>query len=546
VGSLTEVKVSERPMTMQGVMGMKTGSVGPKRQIYDKSYYMVELRKRCQELGDEITQLNKEINETQQDNTNYNILEKRYDSLVKTVRALEGDLADHNLATDKQRTDTRPEEVHHMYTLMKSQNDQQRSDVDQIFLEKRSHEEEITRMDSEISNIARAADERLSELHPDQRREYEMLKEENARLSQEVNDSREESDQVNGRLNVLEGRLHVDVLRTQYVQLSSVRKELGDRLDNLEVEVQQCSMSVPEQREHLLMKVKSDNGEIVAVEKRNSELKLENERLRAQIREVTSDAQEKKEEGSNDQQKYEILFSKDQEMTQFIDGFNDSKAEEEAKLKEKQESIKSLLENISKACALPSDVTPESHFTDMQEELDFKNRQLQNSESTQNRLEAELAKREGELEKIESLDVKISLELQQVEAKMKQYEHDIAVKYDLVGELKERGEDTLRRLESQKQSLQSRQTALKRQVTQLRIGVDGKKRQLLDDETGANLEAQEKKIGQYGQTLHTLRSYIDQKCSETDSRYEMANCLDTCVQINRMLQEQMQRPAPCA
>lgn len=546
VGALTEVKVSERPMTMQGVMGMKTGSVGPKRQIYDKSYYMVELRKRCQDLGDEITQLNKEINEIQQDNSNYNILEKRYDSLVKTVRSLEGDLADHNLATDKQRTDTRPEEVHHMYTLMKSQNEQQRSDVDQIFLEKRSHEEEIQRMDSEISNIARAAEERLSELHPDQRREYEMLKEENTRLSQEVTESREEWDQVNGRLNVLEGRLHVDVLRTQYVQLSSVRKELGDRLDTLEVEVQQHSMSVPEQREHLLTKVKSDNGEIVAVEKRNSELKLDNERLRAQIREVTADAQEKKEEGGNDQQKYEILFSKDQEMTQFINGFDDSKAEEEKKLKEKQQSIQKLLENISKACALPTDVSPETHFTDMQEELEFKNRQLQNSESTQNRLEAELLKREGELEKIESLDVKISVELQQVEAKMKQYEYEIANKYDRVGWLKENGEEKLIALERAKLALQSRQTALKRQVTQLRIGVDGKKRQLLDDETGANLEAQEKKIGQYGQTLHTLRSYIDQKCSETDCRFEMSTCLDTCQQINKMLQEQTQRPAPCA
>merc|ERR1719401_2219767 len=144
---------------------------------------MLELRKRCQELMDEITGLNKEINEVQQDNSNYNILEKRYDSLVKTVRALEGDLADHNLATDKQRTDTRPEEVHHMYTLMKSQNEQQRNDVDQIFLEKRSHEEEIGRMDTEISNIARAAEERLSELHPDQRREYENLKEESGRPS---------------------------------------------------------------------------------------------------------------------------------------------------------------------------------------------------------------------------------------------------------------------------------------------------------------------------------------------------------------------------
>ncbi|CAK9068812.1 unnamed protein product [Durusdinium trenchii] len=97
------------------------------------------------ELVDEVSRLNKEANDIQQDNNVYASLEKRYDSLVKTVRSLEGDLADHNLATDKQRTDTRPEEVHHMYTIMKSQNEQQRADVDQIFLEKRSHEEEIGR-----------------------------------------------------------------------------------------------------------------------------------------------------------------------------------------------------------------------------------------------------------------------------------------------------------------------------------------------------------------------------------------------------------------
>lgn len=84
-----------------GVMGMKTGSLGPKRQIYvrfpeyitaydctwcfgtlpnwvcsrmeaatprqDRTYYLVELRKRCQELVDEVYRLNKEINDIQQD-----------------------------------------------------------------------------------------------------------------------------------------------------------------------------------------------------------------------------------------------------------------------------------------------------------------------------------------------------------------------------------------------------------------------------------------------------------------------------------------------
>merc|ERR1719310_775804 len=62
VGALTEVKVADRPTTMQGMMGMKTGSVGPKRQIYDKTYYMLELRKRIARLQEELTKINNEIN----------------------------------------------------------------------------------------------------------------------------------------------------------------------------------------------------------------------------------------------------------------------------------------------------------------------------------------------------------------------------------------------------------------------------------------------------------------------------------------------------
>lgn len=540
VGAVTEVKVSDRPMTMQGVTGMKTGSVGPKRQIYDKTYYLVELRKRNQELADEVNKLNKEIEEIRQENQVHASLDKRYDSLVRTVRSLEGDLADHNLATDKQRTDTRPEEVHHMYSIMKGQNEQQRADVDQIFLEKRSHEEEIGRMDTEISTIQRAAEDRLNELHPDQRREYEELRQENNHLSTDLSEARDELDQVNGRLNSVEMRLRSDPLRTRHQQLGSMRQELDGQLQKLRQEVEQASKSIPEQREILLTKVKTDNAEIVAAEKLNSELKLENERLKTQIREVQSDAQEKKDETS-DQQKYEILFTKDQEMSAFIDSFPEAKAEEESKLKQKQESIERILINISKSLDLPSDVSPEHHLRDMEDELDFKNKQLQNSETTQNRLEGEFAKREGELEKIESLDVKISLELTQVEEKMKQYEKEMAEKYDNIEEMKDQGKMQQQKLELSKKQLEDRSTALRQQVNFLKLRFDSKRQQLQDNDVAASIEAQEQKIKQFGQTLYTLRSFIDQKTSESDFLGSMASCLDIAGQLNKLLQEQ--RPA---
>merc|ERR1719387_2407562 len=105
---------------------------------------------------------------------------------------------------------------------------------------------------------------------------------------------------------------------------------------------------------------------------------------------------------------------------------------------------------------MPSDVSPEGHMRDLEDELDFKNNQLKNSETTQNRLEGELAKRQGELEKIESLDVKITQELQQVEAKMRQYEQDIEQKYVRVGEMQGEGAIKLRQCEERKVSLEGR------------------------------------------------------------------------------------------
>lgn len=542
VGALTEVKVTDRPMTTQG-LGMKTGSIGPKRQVYDKTYYMLELRKRIAALQEEVTKINKEINDVAQDGELYQSLEKRYESLVKTVRSLEGDLADHNLATDKLRTDTQPEEVHHMYLIMKQQNEQQRNDVDQIFLEKRQHEEEIQRMNGEVTAITRAAEERLNELHPDQRHEYEDLSEENDHLGRALGDGREELEQVSGRLNALEGHLRSDVLRARAQTLQTVHKEASERLATLEQEVRQCSMSVPEQREILLSKVKTDNAEIVQAEKRNSELKLEKERLRAQIKEVISDAQERRDEGG-DQQKYEILFAKDQEMSNFIAQFDDHKAEEEGKMTEKQASITRLLQNISTALGLQNHMTPEGHLRDMEDELEFKSRQLQNSETTQNRLEAELAKRQGELEKIESLDVKITQELQQVEAKMQQYEQDIEQKYDRVGEMQGEGGTKLRQASDRKQFLEGRLSTLRQQVGFLRLRHESRRQQLADDDAASAIEAQEQKIKQFGQTLFTLRSFIKQKSSESDFHGEMGACLQAAIDINKILQER--RPSPCA
>merc|ERR1711904_674421 len=180
----------------------------------------------------------------------------------------------------------------------------------------------------------------------------------------------------------------------------------------------------------------------------------------------------------------------DQEMSQFIASFDSHKAEEEQKMTEKQETIVRLLQNISSALSLQG-ITPQDNLRDMEDELEFKNKQLGNAETTQNRLEAELAKRQGELEKIESLDVKITQELQQVEAKMRQYEQDIEQKYDRVGELRGEGQRQVSELENRKQLLEGRASSLRQQVGFLRLRHESRRQQLADDEASIKLEQQE-------------------------------------------------------
>ncbi len=125
VGYNTNVNAVDRPVTgiAYGLAGIKSKAMGPKRQIYDRSYWMSELKKNNGALRGEITKMQNEVEEINKDNQTYLTLEKKYELLIKDVRTLEGELADYNLALDKYRSDTKPEDIEALYYHIKNQND---------------------------------------------------------------------------------------------------------------------------------------------------------------------------------------------------------------------------------------------------------------------------------------------------------------------------------------------------------------------------------------------------------------------------------------
>lgn len=75
------IKVVDRPVTQQGIPGMKSTGKAFDRQIYDRSYYITALTKKNKEIMMETNRFRKEIEDLTKDNQEFLRLEKRYTNL---------------------------------------------------------------------------------------------------------------------------------------------------------------------------------------------------------------------------------------------------------------------------------------------------------------------------------------------------------------------------------------------------------------------------------------------------------------------------------
>ena len=96
------IKVTDRPMTGQGVMGMKTAGPGG-RLVEDTSYFVGLIRKKINDVTKETNRLRIEAEQQSKESSQTTQLEQKYEKLMKQKELLEGQLADYNLAMDKVR-----------------------------------------------------------------------------------------------------------------------------------------------------------------------------------------------------------------------------------------------------------------------------------------------------------------------------------------------------------------------------------------------------------------------------------------------------------
>ncbi|XP_051817462.1 intraflagellar transport protein 74 homolog isoform X3 [Antechinus flavipes] len=443
----SQIKVADRPVTQQGLSGMKTGMKGPQRQILDKSYYLGLLRA---------------------------------ETLAVEIKEFQGQLADYNMLVDKLNTNTEMEEVMNDYNMLKAQNDRETQSMDIIFTERQAKEKQIRRVEEEIEQEKQAADGIIKNMSPEKQVKYIEMKTTNEKLLQELDTLQQELDSLNMKKEGLETEIAHSQVKQEAVLLYEKLYELESHRDQMIAEDK--SMGSPmEERERLLKQVKEDNQEIAGMERQLTDIKEKINQFNEEIRQLDMDLEEHQGEMN---QKYKELKKREENMDNFIETFEEMKNQELERKSQIESNIVALLEHCSRNINHMKQISSitNQELKMMQEDLNFKSTEMQKSQSTARNLTSDSQRLQLDLQKMELLESKMTEEQSSLKSKIQQMTKDLETYSDLPA-LKSSGEEKKKKLQKARTALSKRRNTYKKVMEKLNSEYETLKTQLQENET---------------------------------------------------------------
>ncbi|KAJ3412205.1 Intraflagellar transport protein 74 [Chytridiales sp. JEL 0842] len=504
--------VVDRPMTQQGLGGMRGNVQGIGRMVQDKTYFQTELRQKINILTAELNKMNQEAEATNKENSNYTIFEKRADGLAQELRDLQGQLGDLNTLVDKLHTDSDLADIERQQEQLKLKNHRESQILDEIFAQRQQKENLVRDVEKAIELERKKAEAQINDLDPERRAAYFEIKEENNKYLVDIQNRQVELDELQAKIATLQQSLRFDkakqtslTIHQKLSELRSKKTELEDSLRALENE------NGPNEKNRLLEQVKEDNQETSAMERKILELEEQVQRQKEQLSNIEMDLDTNQGERNS---KYEELVKRDKEMQNFLETFEDRKRDSLERNIETEKQIVALLDqikNLAKHEAMPS----QNEHRELQGDLRFKEREMKNSENTMEAVLIERDRRLQDLEKVNQLETKLNAELKHLRQKISQQEEDLQ-RVSNVEAVKREAEDMKRRNLADRETLRIQRDTLKQNVQLLAAKNDARSAQLHENETYTQLGALEQRLRHHESNNFHLKDYIQAKNSESD------------------------------
>ena len=533
IGFTTNTKVVDRAVSRQGLTGAISGAGGQKieRKIQDKSYFLTLLQTRLNNIQNEIIKMNDEIGKINSDMTQYGNLNKQYEILSKEVQDLEGELADYNLAGDKHRSGMRAEDIEEVYNRIKLYNKKKMDESDNLFLDKAKIMEQLQQIEQENNRVLQGIEQRLLDLDPEQKNEYESIREENQNYVLQIYQLREEMADLNAQLVEGENMLRNNPNKMEAHKLKDSINLLKRKKEELELQTNESGLSIDELKQRLMAKAKEQT-----MEKNNIDKKIPDTRklIEANKKAIIEIEKEMKSQQSSDNTKaVDSIAEKDKEISAFIENHENIKRAHYKEIRAKEEVVLVLLHNIAEKINLGE--KPLEGGTGIKERIKEKKDMIEKSENTLEEAKAKYEELVIKLERLDKLDETLKRDIDNYKEKLLRINNDISNKFDKVEEQK----DFLKRDAERKQKLliilNQNKENYNKLLTSLTLKNRTKNTQLEDNDIYKRLHELEVKMQQNENTIYSLQSYIDSKANENQYGNLLKDCMELQQKINNEL-----------
>ena len=533
IGFTTNTKVIDRAVSRQGLTGAISGAGGQKieRKIQDKSYYMTLLKTKISDISNEILKMNDEIGKINTDMTKYGTLNKEYEILSKEVQDLEGELADYNLAGDKYRSNMRAEDIEEVYNRIKLYNKKKMDESDNLFLDKAKIMEQIQQIEQEHNRVLQGIEQRLLDLDPDQKNEYEAIREENQNYVLQIYQLREEMADLNSQLIEGENSLRNNPNKMEAHKLKDSINLLKRKKEELELQTNESGLSVDELKQRLMAKAKEQTLEKNKIDKKIPDTKKLIEANKKAIIEIEK---EMKSQQSNDNAKaVDSIAEKDKEISAFIENHDNIKRNHYKEIRAKEEVVLALLHNISDKINLGE--KPLEGGTGIKERIKEKKDMIEKSENTLEEAKAKYEELVIKLERLDKLDQTLKKDIDNYKEKLLRINNDISKKFDKVDEQKEFLKRDAERKKKLLVILNQNKENYSKLLTSLTLKNRTKNTQLEDNDIYKRLHELEVKMQANENTIYNLQSYIDSKANEN----QYGNLLKECMELQQKINDEL-------
>lgn len=526
-----QINVSDRPVTGQGVGGMRAlGTASGQRLVEDSSYYVGLLTKKITDIGNETRRLREEIDQTGKDSTQFSQLERRFEALLKNKEVLEGQLADYNLALDKTRTSTDPEDVVQMSVMLAGKNRQSGQDLDRIFMQRKQREKDTEQLELQIQKFHRAVQERVNQLEPSKQRAYSDLMQRKSELEEKISQNDQRMNEISQRIRQFESDEKGHSHRKEYVALEKQIQNLRRDMNDVQEETAIAELDPKEAHQRFVNRVNQHKQSTKSMEETIAQLKEEIESIKRGLEEV-GNVNTSPEDDAKEQEKYDLLFKRDQDMTAFIDKFAETRDGVLNEQMEAKSTIVHLLEHISRTVDESSQMPSQDAVGEMQDAKTFKERNLVTAKKTMENLQSEKKKRERELETLRNSEPKLIKEINGLKEEMTRLRNELDDFDDIEGVRRRYERTKVELLELHAQYIK-RRDGMRQQMQSVSAENEGLKKMLASNDTARELEETERRLKQAEKVIFDLKEFIDTKSRETDYEGLKVKCLKMSESLN--------------